>query len=143
MEKVSLAILIGLFTFSSFAHAEKPTCEKLEGEWLSDSKSTLTISSVNAEGQLKGTYTPYQFAEKPAPLIGWTNHSPLKKDKDNVKIVSFTVNWLKHGSVTSWSGTCSSDKGIPVIKAIANLARSNSSYTWDHIITDSNRYTPK
>lgn len=143
MQKTKFIALIGLSTLPLFTHAAKPNCDNLIGDWISHSQSTLTFSTISKEGQLTGSYTPYKFAEKPAPLIGWSNISLPKKGHDNVKVVSFSVNWTKHGSVTSWSGTCSIEKGIPVIKAIANLARSNSSFSWDHIITDSNRYTPK
>ncbi|WP_299001905.1 avidin/streptavidin family protein [uncultured Shewanella sp.] len=143
MKKTTYLVFIVLSTSSFLTHAAKPNCDNLIGDWISDSQSTLTFSTIGKEGQLTGHYIPYQFAEKPAPLIGWSNTSRPKKDHDNVKVVSFSVNWTKHGAITSWSGTCSIEKGIPVIKAIANLARANSSFSWDHIITDSNRYTPK
>ncbi len=133
-----------LLTSMVQAHAAKPTCEKLVGDWVNELGSTLTIKSVGSNGELAGTYTsPSGTSGSAVAMIGWTNSGQSTTSGDNARVVSFSVNWGSYGSVTSWSGTCSSGSGKPVISTIWNLVRSNSSYSWDHILTNADTFKPK
>lgn len=142
--KISVALFAGTFLLASTVHAAKPSCEKLEGEWKNDLGSTLKIKSVGSDGKLSGTYTsPSGTSGSAAPMIGWANSAPPATGGNNIKVVSFSVNWGSYGSVTSWSGACSVKNGTPTISTIWNLVRSNSSHEWDHILTNTDTFTPK
>lgn len=142
--KKSVVLILGTFLMASTVHAARPSCEKLEGEWKNELGSTLKISSVGADGKLSGTYTsPSGTSGSSAPMIGWTNSALPARNDNNIKVVSFSVNWGSYGSVTSWSGACSLKGGTPTISTIWNLVRSNSSYEWDHILTNTDTFTPK
>ena len=140
--KKSAIIFISTFLLSSTVYAAKPNCTNLKGEWANELGSTLNITSIDSSGKLSGTYTsPSGTAGAAAPMIGWTNTLPPKGN--NVTVVSFSVNWGKYGSVTSWSGTCSTANNKSTISTIWNLVRSNSSYSWDHILTNTDTFNPK
>lgn len=141
--KKSLAVLIGGSLISLGVNAA-PSCNDIKGAWINDLGSTLTISEVSTDGSIKGTYSsPSGTSGETFPLVGWTNHAAKKPDIDNVRVVSFSVNWGKYGSVTSWSGGCATKDGKPTISTIWNLVRSNSQFDWDHILTNSDVFTPK
>lgn len=143
--KKSAVLFLGTFLVASSVHAAKPSCKSLIGDWVNQLGSTLTINYVGSDGQLSGTYTsPSGTSGSAVPMIGWTNHVPPATHTDNnITVVSFSVNWGSYGSVTSWSGACSLKSGIPTIATIWDLVRSNSSYEWDHILTNSDTFTPK
>src|ERR1035437_4141615 len=123
--------IIGLFLVASGAHAASPTCGDVKGEWVNELGSTLTIEKVDSStGGVSGTYqSPSGTEGEKFPLVGWTNMLKAVQGKDNVTVVSFSVNWGKLGSVTSWSGTCSTKLGTPTIKTVWNLVRSNSDFS--------------
>lgn len=144
MQKFTLAILIGSLAVPSLSFAAKPSCGDLKGDWINELGSTLTITSVDKDGKILGTYmSPSGTSGGAAPLIGWTNSLPPVAGQNNATIVSFSVNWGSYGSVTSWSGTCFNVGGKSTIKTVWNLVRSNSSYEWDHILTNSDIFLPK
>lgn len=146
-----------IFLLSAQAYAEpvkssEPTCQQLKGEWVNELGSTLNITSVDKKsGKLSGTYTsPSGTSGRSVAMIGWMNDtaSAAKITKESptlsrMVVVSFSVNWGKYGSVTSWSGVCGVKEGVPTIKTIWNLARTVDSYDWDHIITNSDIFIPK
>lgn len=141
----SLILAMGLSICTTGAYAASPTCEKLKGEWINELGSTLSIDKINSSnGSIAGTYqSPSGTEGKKHELVGWTNTAKAVPSENNATVVSFSVNWGKYGSVTSWSGTCSVKSGVPTIKTIWNLARSNSDFEWDHIITNSDTFIPK
>jgi len=143
--KRTLALVVGLGLCASSAYAASPDCEQLKGEWVNELGSTLTINKVDSSnGGIAGTYqSPSGTQGKKHALVGWTNTAKSQPNKSNVAVVSFSVNWGKFGSVTSWSGTCSVKSGVPTIKTVWNLVRSNSDFEWDHILTNSDTFTPK
>ena len=137
-----------LFVLSVFplaSMASSPTCANPKGEWVNELESMLEISTVDsASGMIEGTYSsPSGTSGQKFKLIGWSNSAQPKPDKNNVKVISFSVQWGQHGSVTSWSGYCSDVNGIPTIKTIWNLVRSNSDFSWDHVLTNSDTFVPK
>lgn len=140
-----LLLLLSITLISTTAYAQKPTCDKPTGEWVNDLKSTLIIKSVDTSGLITGQYSsPSGTAGEYLPLTGWFNApAPSAPNLDNGKIISFSVNWGKYGSVTSWSGICQVVNGKPTIATIWNLARANSQFSWDHIVTNTDKFTPK
>lgn len=129
-----------------------PSCQQLTGEWSNELGSTLHITNVDKKsGQISGTYTsPSGTSGNSVRMIGWMNakSSAAKITKESpilsrMVVVSFSVNWGDYGSVTSWSGVCSTKEGQSTIKTIWNLARTVDSYDWDHIITNSDTFVPK
>jgi len=122
-----------------------PNCSSLTGQWVNEQGSVLTFSKAEAAtGSLSGSYISSTGTEGSSyPLIGWFNHSKAIKGKDNVISISFSVRWGNHGSITSWTGTCSNNKGNPKISAIWNLVRSNSDHAWDHMLTNHITFVPK
>lgn len=125
--------------------AASPTCADPKGAWANELMSTLNISTIDAtSGMLQGTYSsPSGTSGQEFKLVGWVNHAQPRPDKDNVKVISFSVHWGQYGSVTSWSGYCTDINGVPTIKTIWNLVRPNSDFTWDHVLTNSDTFTPK
>jgi hypothetical protein len=143
--KQSLGLIIGFTLFASGVHAATPpSCENLNGEWVNQLDSTLNIEKVDpATGSISGTYrSPSGTTGQKYPLVGWFNKSNQVQGKDNVTVVSFSVNWGTSGSVTSWSGTCTGSEK-PTIKATWDLASTSSDFSWDHILTNSDTFTPK
>ena len=143
--KQSLSFIIALTVFASGAHAATPNCGNLKGEWVNELGSTLSIEKLDSStGSISGTYqSPSGTAGQKHPLVGWLNKSNQVPGKDNITVVSFSVNWGTYGSVTSWSGTCSTNSEKPTIKTIWNLVRSNSDFSWDHILTNNDTFIPK
>ena len=129
-----LCFIVGLTMFASGANASEPTCNDIKGTWRNELGSLLVITKVNS-GAIAGTYANYAALGSPVNLVGWVNTTG---GTNYEKVVSFSVNWGSYGSVTSWSGTCSSN----TIKTIWNLARTTSNQVWSHIVTNSDTFTP-
>lgn len=153
---ISSAVLIGL---SAQAIAGPKSCDNLVGVWQNEINANLLIETDNAAtGQLKGSYvTPEesQPGKKRSvyPIIGISNHIPPKANEDmsaphdNARVIAFLVRWkdasMNYGSVASWTGTCEMKNGSPVIETTWNLARSNTSYPWDHTFVGYDVLFPK
>lgn len=146
-----ISSLLGFIVFIGSASCYAgPTCANPIGVWKNQLGSTLTISTLDAStGKLSGTYiSPSGTAGSSVELTGWINNfAPITGN--TVTAIAFSVQWGKYGSITSWTGTCennaSSDEKIkiPTIKTIWNLVRSSSQYSWDHILTNSDVFTPR
>jgi hypothetical protein len=143
-KQICIVTLLALSSIPFATMASTPTCADPKGIWGNELKSTLEISSINPDsGMIEGVYSsPSGTSGEKFKLIGWINNAQPKPGKDNVKVISFSVQWGQYGSVTSWSGYCSDVKGTPKITTIWNLVRSNSDISWDHIITNSDTFTP-
>lgn len=129
---------------SSSANAESPTCENPVGVWHNQLKSTLTITSMDKKtGQIAGTYvSPSGTAGEKHALVGWVNSAKPQAKGDNVHVIAFSVQWGTYGTVTSWSGYCSTKNGAPTITTIWHLVQPNSEFAWGHILTESDTFTP-
>lgn len=143
--KKNLASIILLSVFTLPAFAAKPDCANPIGSWENQLGSTLTINSVDPNtGLVTGTYqSPSGTTGEQFPLIGWTNKAPVQPGKDNATLVSFSVRWGSYGSITSWSGLCREENGLATIQALWHLARSNSQYVWDHVLTGNDVFKAK
>jgi len=124
-------------------NATQPSCDNVVGTWINELGSKMVIKSIDESDMIQGTYvSPSGGGSMSYPLVGWVNHSPSMRPYNNAHVISFSVRWGKIGSITAWTGTCTTKDGTPTIKTIWNLARSNSQFDWDHILTNSDTFTP-
>jgi len=139
-----LVSLISLLILTPIVNA-KPDCSSIKGEWVNEKGSLMLLEKIDYKtGQISGSYRSSSGTEgQKFPLIGWINRLPVIEGKDNALVISMTVRWGKYGSITSWIGTCMSSKNGDYIETLWNLARSNSDYVWDHIITNKAVFKPR
>lgn len=140
-------LALGLFmsALATQASATQPSCNNMVGEWINELGSTMNIVSIDSStNMINGTYSsPSGTSGQMFPLVGWVNYMPAAPKGDNAHVISFSVQWGQYGSITSWTGICTSKDNTPTIKTVWNLVRSNSQFSWDHIITNSDTFTPK
>lgn len=143
--KKNLVSVFMLAMFSLPAMAAQPTCDSPVGTWENQLGSTMTIDSVDPNtGAIAGRYrSPSGTSGQEFPLSGWLNRAPYVEGKDNAVIISFSVRWGSIGSVTSWSGVCKEQNRTPAIQALWHLARPNTSFVWDHVLTGNDVFSPK
>jgi Avidin family len=141
---VALAAVAGIIIARAPASAAAPTCTSMVGSWKNQLGSTLTIKSINSTtGAVAGSYkSPSGTSGKTYPLVGWVNSAKPAPKADNVSVISLTVRWSDYGSITAWTGTCSAVNGTPTITTLWHLVSANSSFTWDHVLTNSDTFTP-
>jgi hypothetical protein len=115
-------------------------CGSPVGTWVNQMGSKLKIISIdNSTGAIKGEYQTASGAGGWYPLTGWVNTAPPVQNKDNAKIISFSVRWGSIGSITSWTGFC---RGTNELRTLWNLGRSNSDYEWDHVLAGADQFKP-
>ncbi len=105
----------------------------------------MKIKSIDPKSKIvKGTYKSQSGTSgKDFKLIGWVNSAKPIPKESNAQVINFSVQWGKYGSITSWTGYCSNKNNKPTIKTIWNLVRANSKFDWEHILTNSDTFTPK
>ena len=127
---------------------EAQSCAAPVGVWHNQLKSTLTITKADsATGQLVGTYvSPSGGGVSKYPLVGWYASGPSAPapDTSNRTLISFSVNFAPNGVITSWTATCETDpvSKQPRLVAMWHLARVNTVFPWDHIVTNEDVFTP-
>lgn len=87
----------------------------ISGAWKNQFKSSMKIV-VDDSGQISGTYKTGKGApseEEEFPIVGFVSGD----------LVSFTVNFGKYGSLTSWAGQLTIEDGKEVIKTSWLLAK--------------------
>lgn len=144
MKQKFAGLVLLLSTFASGSALASANCTNPVGVWTNQLGSTLKIAGWNPQtGQLEGTYTsPSGTAGDAVALVGWTNSSSAGAG-NNVLAIAFSVQWGSYGSITSWTGTCQKgSNGTASITTIWNLVRATSPYSWDHIITNTDTFTP-
>ena len=130
-------ILTSVLLFMTF-HLSGQDCNDLEGKWFNELGSVLVIDSIGDDGDIIGKYASSTGVDgKVFPLLGWVNSSDDNPEEVNV---GFTVRWKGYGSITSWTGYCYSDNGVPKIKTIWNLVRSGKEFNWERVITNSSTF---
>ena len=128
---------IALFCFVSTTMFSQD-CQNLKGEWKNELGSVLIIDDIYQTGKLAGRYASSTGVDgKNFPLSGWINTSEDHPDEVNI---SFTVQWVGYGSITSWTGYCMENEDGPAIKTIWNLVRSGKEFDWERIITNSSTF---
>ena len=135
-------LIMALITASGYAQTD-PTCQNMVGSWDNQLGSTLEITQIdNTSGRIVGTYrSPSGTSGQTFDLIGWVNSQP-PSGGHNVPVISFSVQWGQYGSITAWTGYCEILNDVPTITTLWHLVRSNSDFSWDHIITNSDTFTP-
>ena len=143
MKRIALASIF-LLAAGSPAWAF-PDCTNPAGTWVNQLRSTLTIVSVSpSSGAMTGTYrSPSGTPGQPFPMLGWTHKATPVPGSDNVVLITFSVRWGEAiGSITAWSGLCREENGVSTLTALWDLTRANSRYTWDHVLTGTDVFTP-
>jgi hypothetical protein len=139
-----LALVAVFLLTRTAAAANPPSCDHVLGTWHNQIGSTLQIDKVDHAGIVTGSYTsPKGTDGKPLPLAGWLNTGA--GDKDVVAfVIAFSVRWGAIGTVTSWTGTCamSEETNLPTITTLWHLARPSTSWSFDHIVSGSDWFTP-
>ncbi|RGB41704.1 Avidin/streptavidin [Rhizophagus diaphanus] len=102
----------------------------------------MTIQVIPFTGALIGNYTNYASPSDHFPIVGWVN-SAKSNEGDVVHVLTFAVRWWKYDSLTAWTGYCEEKSGEPTLTTLWHYVRSASNYPWDHIITNSDVFTPK
>ncbi|WP_080970909.1 avidin/streptavidin family protein [Burkholderia cepacia] len=141
----SLAIL-GTLALPSLADAA--TCQNPTGSWRNELNSTMNITSVAPTGAITGTYiSPSGTTGQTFPLSGWFYAAPpANNGLDQVTLVTFSVNWnngsANYNSITTWSGLCQVTNGTPTITALYYYSNAFAQYSWKHVNTGQNVFTP-
>lgn len=112
---------------SSLKAEDKPT----HYNFVNDKGSKMEFVIDPVSKQLKGTYTSALgcAVDEPYPLTGWLNK----------KAISFTVNFGKCGSITSWVGHWEKEGSL---KTIWTLSRGDST-DWNTLLTGASTFTQK
>lgn len=85
------------------------------GSWKNELGSSMSLT-VDADGSVTGQYRTAVGApgnEEEFPLLGFASGD----------LLSFTVNFGKYGSLTSWVGQHTDASGIETIRTLWHLAR--------------------
>lgn len=142
----TLVIPLVLIVLFNKAFANQPTCENMKGQWHNQLQSTLTISKIDTKtGEISGTYrSPSGGGSEDYPLIGWVNNVQGRdwKGWNEVPVIAFSVRWGKIGSITSWTGYCEEIQGVSNMITLWHLVKPFTQYRWDHILTNSDIFTP-
>ncbi|KAM4053806.1 avidin-like [Anomaloglossus baeobatrachus] len=126
MEQIS-ALVVFLSCLMMSTAVESAQCN-LEGQWMNDLQSNMTIPRVYPNGQFTGTYlTAVSTTNKTimeSPLIGFQqlNGSPT---------FGFTVKWAFTDSITVFTGQCFTENGQPILQTMW-LLRSESVHIKDY-----------
>ena len=144
--RIASLVFLAHTAFIGSAIADQPDCSNILGSWKNQIDSTLSITNVdNKTGSITGTYVSKSGTTgEEYPLIGWLNKSSSNTE-NTIPVISFTVRWGAIGNITSWTGYCVTDKDAKTSKIITlwHLSQSESKFSWDHIITNSDVFTPK
>jgi hypothetical protein len=149
MKRFSWLLLFACFFLASGSvSAQTMTPDDLIGKWNNqlEPKSTLNIESIDQKtGQIKGSYmSPSGAGYKEFPLIGWVNSKSPVQGQDNVVVLTFSVRWGDIGSISTWAGYLRKGAGgVPTITGQWLLVRPIDEFSWGHIKTGQDIYTPK
>ncbi len=128
MRNLILFMTVALLSFSSSALYAKD--KSTIYQFMNDKGSKMEFVIDPTSNQLKGTYTSALGCaiDVPYPLTGWSNK----------KAISFTVNFGKCGSITSWVGHWEKEGSL---KTIWTLSRGDST-DWNTLLTGASTFTP-
>ncbi|WDD90204.1 avidin/streptavidin family protein (plasmid) [Burkholderia sp. FERM BP-3421] len=142
MSLAAVGVLSTMGATTAWAGAQ--SCASLVGAWGNQLGSTMNIQSVDpVTGAITGTYrSPSGTSGQQFPLVGWTNTAPAQVGQDNATLVTFTVNWGNYGTITAWSGLCRTQNQVSTISALWHFAQSNAQFSWSHVQTGQDVFTP-
>jgi hypothetical protein len=123
-------------TIKSVAGAPAPPVN-FNGIWHNELKSEMHLT-VDAQGNVTGKYKTGKGAHgshEEFDLVGFASGD----------LLSFTVNFGKYDSLTSWAGQHTKDHGIEVIKTLWLLARNvedslERTNLWGAVLTGYNNF---
>ncbi len=115
----------------------KPQAADFNGEWLNELGSKMNLT-VSADGSLLGRYKTAvgsPFGNEDFPLVGFAAGD----------LLTFTVNFGRYSSLTSWAGQLAGENDQAVIKTMWLLARNvpdpdDSSSLWGTVLTGYNNF---
>ena len=151
--QISFSALLGLALLNVCAsiEAKPPTCTQPMGKWQDQLQSVLEIKTYDtATGAISGQYIAHSGAGS-WPMVGWINSAPVGSSDsckgckgDHAEVITFTVRWTNHNSVTAWTGTCAvnSQSGREQILASWHTARPDAEFEWLHILTGAEPFVP-
>lgn len=110
------------------------------GEWVNELHSTININVLN-DGLISGEYSTGKGAPTPVEKFAVTGF--ISNDQ-----ISFTVNFGKYGTLTSWVGQLTIEQGQEVIKTTWVLSRNvpdqdEEAQLWGTVMTGSNTFSRK
>ena len=141
---LKLVLLCCSMGFINSAYSTKTSCKHLKGKWVNELGSTLIISNIKEDGRLSGRFiSPLQAGAEEFLVIGWANDLPPPENLHHFTAITFAVNWGVYGSLSSWSGGCAVRDGVATMSMIWNLVLANAQFEWDHILSNSDSFTPK
>lgn len=123
-------------TIKSSVEAPSPTVN-FNGKWRNDLKSEMDLT-IDAAGSVKGTFTTGVGSPGPTQkfdLVGFASGD----------LLSFTVNFGKFGSLTSWAGQHTIEGGVERVMTMWLLARNvkdsdEPADLWGAVLTGSNMF---
>lgn len=134
-------LLLG--TLACAAVHAAPSCEQPKGIWKSAFGYSIEIVSINARTkQINGAYVYGEGRSAPkSPLTGFWLASPAPAPgADYRPVVQISFALPEHGTITSWTGTCSELAGTQTLAFVTHAARTRSTYAWDHVIAASDYF---
>lgn len=135
-------LLLG--TLACGALQAAPSCEQPKGIWKSAFGYSIEIESVNARTkQISGIYTYGEGRSAPKSTLSgfWLASPAAAPGADYRPAVQISFALPEHGTITSWTGTCSELAGAPALAFVTHAARVRSTYAWDHVIAASDYFT--
>lgn len=140
-------ILFYLLFVTTTLTAQTLDFDRYQGVWQNDSEATLDIQQIDTNSlQITGFFRSPSGTEGDAyPMIGWLNHKAPEKEGNNVVVISFMVRWGDMGSITSWTGYFAKEEQSDdlTLHTLWHLVRPNTSYEWDHILTNTDIFVKK
>ena len=138
-------ILLGCsLSFINSAYSVETSCKHLKGKWVNELGSTLIISKIKENGRISGRFiSPLKAGAEEFLVLGWANDLPPPEGLHHFTAITFAVNWGAYGSLSSWSGGCAVKEGVATMSMIWNLVLANAQFEWDHMLSNSDSFTPK
>ncbi len=131
-----------LFFWNVAGVAQEDCFEALKGKWKNPNNSILSIEQIDCEtGQIEGAFISGLGTEgNTYRLVGFANTAPAKEGQHHVIVLSFSVQWGKYGSITSWTGYLEEEDGKEQIRTLFHLVRPNTDFKFEHIISNADLF---
>ncbi|CAM2070593.1 hypothetical protein SCOR_34780 [Sulfidibacter corallicola] len=145
MKKFAILTFALSFAFPLFGQSPKPNCKNLQGDWVNELESVITINKVTETGPgygtFEGLYKPPGSAGKVFALSGLYND--VAGSGHQAKALTFSVQWRDWGTLTTWACTCQEVNGVPTLKSVLHIIRANADVAWSHVTTNTETFVPK
>lgn len=111
-------------------------CSQLTGTWMNLDSSVLHIETVE-ESRFIGAYQSNASDD----VTLWATQGVVNNETE-MTTISWMVNWGEYGSITSWTGYCKEEDGVPTITTQWYLVRPYVKYDWERFVTNQSIFTP-